>query len=137
MTRWLPAILLVAIALHQIARAEMASLSPWKGGGFGMFATTDRGLNRRVLAFALSDDGAVRLSIPGDRANLVQRARALPDPRRLERLAAALGEAAAERVPGARAVRVEVWRIAYDRALALHGVPLGEATVALGGGGDD
>jgi hypothetical protein len=37
----LPVSLLVVVAGAQVTLATTAGLSPWKGGGFGMFATTD------------------------------------------------------------------------------------------------
>ncbi|MGH0034567.1 MAG: hypothetical protein ACQGVK_06030 [Myxococcota bacterium] len=131
MTRTLPAILLAAIALHQIARVEWASLAPWKGGGFGMFATSDRSLTRRVRAYALAGSERARLGIPGDLANLRQRARALPDAARLERLARGLAATARERVPDATAVRVEVWRIGFSGELSLEGELLARRTLPL------
>lgn len=133
MTRTLPAILLVAIALHQMARAEWSSLAPWKGGGFGMFASADRSLTRRVHAWAVTPDGPVPLAVPADLENARQRARALPDAKRLARLARLLGPVAREREPDATGVRVEVWRIRFTGDLALTGERLGEATVSVGG----
>ena len=44
--RWwwyLPAAVLIATAGRQIVLARTAHLTPWSGGGFGMFATTDGG----------------------------------------------------------------------------------------------
>ena len=47
--RWLPvlpACLLLAVAANQVVLAFSEGLNPWKGGGFGMFATADRGGGR-------------------------------------------------------------------------------------------
>src|SRR5262249_8435137 len=44
----IPAALLVGIASRQIALTRREGLTPWKGGGFGMFATLDHGGHRRV-----------------------------------------------------------------------------------------
>jgi hypothetical protein len=33
----LPAVLLAVVATAQLALTQVALLSPWKGGGFGMF----------------------------------------------------------------------------------------------------
>ena len=43
-----PAALLVTVALGQIVLARTVDLSPWKGGGFGMFATLDGTASRYV-----------------------------------------------------------------------------------------
>ena len=39
--RWLPGSLLVLVALIQLYLSVFHDLSPWKGGGFGMFAVVD------------------------------------------------------------------------------------------------
>jgi hypothetical protein len=52
--RWrtiLPVALLVAVASVQVVLTRTAGLSPWKGGGFGMFSTTDDSGRRRVRVF--------------------------------------------------------------------------------------
>jgi hypothetical protein len=38
---WLAPVLLVVVALTQWLAAEVVPVSPWIGGGFGMFATVD------------------------------------------------------------------------------------------------
>jgi hypothetical protein len=55
--RWLVPSLLVAVGLLQIYLAQTAHLSPWKGGGFGMFATIDNPEMRVIAAEGLSSDG--------------------------------------------------------------------------------
>lgn len=40
-TSWLAPALLVVVALTQWLAAEVVPVSPWIGGGFGMFATVD------------------------------------------------------------------------------------------------
>ncbi len=61
---WLPALLLIAVALGQGILSERG-LSPWIGGGFGMFANADKPGARRVRAIGTADDGqryAIELS---------------------------------------------------------------------------
>ena len=43
-------LLLIAVALRQIILVQTAGLSPWHGGGFGMFASIDRDERRVVTA---------------------------------------------------------------------------------------
>jgi hypothetical protein len=54
--------LLLAIAGHQIHQARAHNLTPWKGGGFGMFSTVESGGSRIVRTFlvAVGDDGLER-----------------------------------------------------------------------------
>lgn len=60
--RWLVPSILVAIALLQIYLTHITQLTPWKGGGFGMFATVDA-LDTRVLAAAGLDQSGERLTL--------------------------------------------------------------------------
>ena len=65
--RWLPilpAILLAAVALHQLYAVRAHDLTPWKGGGFGMFASTDVGPARRLEVWLLRGASSVRVQIP-------------------------------------------------------------------------
>ena len=50
--RELPSIALVLLACVQVGLVFVADLSPWKGGGFGMFSTNDHGSFRSVRVFA-------------------------------------------------------------------------------------
>jgi hypothetical protein len=98
---------LVAVALHQIHLTRSELLCPWKGGGFGMFATTDRSGVRDVRAFALGEGTATRIAIPDELTNPRVRARDLPSREHLVELATAI--LAAGPGPDAYpAVRVEV-----------------------------
>jgi len=113
----LPALLLVTVALHQIHLARTAHGNPWKGGGFGMFATTDHASARRVRAFAAgAPAGEARLPIPPELTRDALRVRHLP--RKAAELARELAHRVAEgrlpAPPGTRAVRVEVWRLEVD-----------------------
>jgi len=54
---WLIPVVLCVIAVSQIIRAETTTLSPWKGGGFGMFATMDAPGLRFFTVQALREDG--------------------------------------------------------------------------------
>jgi hypothetical protein len=54
---WLVPALLVCIACSQIVRAHTGTLSPWKGGGFGMFASMDAPGMRFFTVQALDRDG--------------------------------------------------------------------------------
>lgn len=49
MERWLAPGILVGIALLQLGLSHFGTLTPWKGGGFGMFASVDS-LGMRVVS---------------------------------------------------------------------------------------
>ena len=61
----IPPLALAVVAVAQFGLAHTAPLSPWKGGGFGMFSTQDQPRARTVRlhlltpvgAFAVMDDG--------------------------------------------------------------------------------
>ncbi|MFT5467465.1 MAG: hypothetical protein ACI8UO_002569 [Verrucomicrobiales bacterium] len=49
MERWLAPGILIGVALLQLGLANFGTLTPWKGGGFGMFSSTDS-LGKRVVS---------------------------------------------------------------------------------------
>jgi hypothetical protein len=57
--RWLVPSILVGVAVLQLTLAHTANLSPWKGGGFGMFAAVDSPSMRIVAAEGLDAQGNV------------------------------------------------------------------------------
>jgi len=122
--RELPSALLAALACAQIGLACGAQLSPWKGGGFGMFATNDHGAFRSVRVYALRGGEERPVEIPSDLLRREIRARELPNEGALRRLAQALAGAA----PDAEALRAEVWLTELDAALRPARRKLAEAT---------
>jgi hypothetical protein len=116
--------LLVALALAQIGAWRGIGLSPWKGGGFGMFATNDHGAFRSVRVVELAAGAERPVALPGTLDRLRRHAREVPHEANLRRLAEALREAA----PGLGALRVEVWRTEFRSAdLSPHLVPVAHA----------
>lgn len=55
--RFLVPTILILVALLQFYLARTANLSPWKGGGFGMFAAVDSPSMRVLAAEGLATDG--------------------------------------------------------------------------------
>jgi len=113
--RYLPPVLLVVVALHQAILVETRELTPWLGGGFGMFSTTDGPGDRivRVVAILLVGERDVR--IPSTLEDRTYRARALPEDRRLRNLARDVAHLEPVGRLSPRAIRVEVWNITFDR----------------------
>jgi hypothetical protein len=60
----LPVLLMVGVALSQIGVAWVGGLSPWKGGGFGMFSTVDSPAARFLRIYLVTDDGEIPVLIP-------------------------------------------------------------------------
>ena len=87
--RWLVSLILIGVALVQIYLAATANLTPWKGGGFGMFAAIDSSAMRVIQAEGLDQNGQI---LPLDLVNALdtqtlRRIRALPRPSDLEQIA--------------------------------------------------
>jgi len=127
--RALPPLLLVAVAMAQIAAAKTGTLSPWLGGGFGMFATTDSWSRRHLHAEALRPGLREELDVPDFLRDEVRRALALPNERHLSVLAHELAALEAEQGdPNAgplEAISIRVFRLRFDRAtLAPSGEPI-------------
>ena len=108
-----PAALLVAVALGQVALAHTTGLSPWKGGGFGMFASLDARPFRYVRVFVEAPERSEELAISASLEALAASAEIQPGDRQLERLAR--GVVARERRRQRPVVngRIEVWRAEY------------------------
>jgi hypothetical protein len=129
----LPAALMLLVAAAQTRLVESAQLSPWKGGGFGMFSTTDGGPHRRVRIY-LDAGGSLQSVTPrsSELRELAEKAGTMPTPRMLERLAREIGMQARREDHEVHRVRVEVWRHDYAKVtLASEQVLLAEANVEL------
>jgi hypothetical protein len=113
--RYLPPALLVVVAIHQAVLVETRDLTPWLGGGFGMFSTTEGPGDRIVRAIAILPAGEREVRIPSALEDRAYRARALPEDRRLRGLASDIARLEPVARLSPRAIRVEVWNIAFDR----------------------
>lgn len=156
--RWLerlPALLLVAVALHQLWLARTEALSAWSGGGFGMFSTTDVHRYRRVRVRATTADGSTIPVVLDDRFDYdLERTLYLPRSSRVQELATRLLRSGWVVAPGAdgspvarladdakggasasptvgdpatiRSIAIDTYTINFDRATAtLTAVPIG------------
>lgn len=111
----LPASLLVAVAGAQVMLATTAGLTPWKGGGFGMFATTDDGGRRYVRIFVSAPERSEEITVPPSLSDAARRAAALPGDTQLARLARGVVDRERRRQRPVDVVRIETWRIEYAR----------------------
>jgi hypothetical protein len=108
-----PVALLITVAGAQITLARTANLSPWKGGGFGMFSTTDDAGRRRVRVFVAAADRSEEIAITPSLEDAAIGAAVLPSDRQLTRLARRVIERERRNHRPVDGVRIETWRIEY------------------------
>jgi hypothetical protein len=132
--RWLPPALLLAVALNQIWLAFRADLTPWCGGGFGMFSTNDSRGARHLHAYGLSPGLRIELAVPIELAERVQGAVTLPSDARLRALARDLAPYAESDFESPESIRLEIFATRWDAStLAPAGVLLGAVEVPVAG----
>jgi hypothetical protein len=85
-------ILLVLVAISQRTLARQAGLSPWKGGGFGMFATVDSPSARFLRVYLVHGGEGLPVFLPDKLSPLAREVRTLPSRSRLEQLARSVAE---------------------------------------------
>ena len=110
---WAPAATLVVVALVQVVLAKTADLSPWKGGGFGMFATTDGTAFRYVRIFVEAPGRSEEVEIAPSLEDAATRAQLFPSDVMLTRLARAVVARESRHDRPVAAVRLEVWRTEF------------------------
>jgi hypothetical protein len=106
---WLPAAVLVAVAAAQVVLVRTAHLTPWKGGGFGMFAAVDGGGVRSVRILIEGPERSEILEVPPSIVADADRARALPIRPLLARVARKVAARATRRGETVTRVTVEAW----------------------------
>jgi hypothetical protein len=130
--RLLPCWLLVVVALHQLLLVHARDLSPWLGGGFGMFSTTDVGSARHVHVYLLRPGLEREVRVQPQQEPIEIRALALPSDPNLEKLALSLARTPTPDHGPAQAVRVQLWKTRYDpETLLASGVIVRELDVPL------
>lgn len=115
-------LVLVVVASTQVVVATTGDLTPWRGGGFGMFSTLDTH-DQRILRVRVTTTDAETDPVPIDSATLLADGAALrevavsarnhPTARNLDALASAVADAESGAV---EVVEIAVWRTAFDRA---------------------
>ena len=109
----LPVALLVGVACVQVTLATTAGLTPWKGGGFGMFSTTDDGGRRYVRVFVSAVERSEEIAISPSLEDTARRAAVLPRDIELSRLARRVVDRERRHRRPVDLVRIETWRIVY------------------------
>ena len=114
---FIPTFLLIVVACVQIYLARTANLTPWKGGGFGMFSTTDGNANRYLRVYITGPQRSEEILIKPSLEDLAMRAQMYPGNSQLEKLAKSILKDQQKKNLPAQSVRIEVWRIQYDKQM--------------------
>lgn len=113
--RLLPPAVLLAIFATEVALVRTTALTPWKGGGFGMFSTLDHGAHRRATVVVHAPDRSEAIEIAPSIEEDEARAVACPSDRLLRRLAVAVAERERRHERPVSSVAITVWRVEFER----------------------
>jgi len=128
----LPSVLLVVVALHQIFLAETQGLSPWSGGGFGMFSSVDAGSTRHLHAFQIRPGLHREIRPPAFLRDEVRRMLTLPSTKRMREVAFILAGVPTPDHARPASILLQVWHTRYDaESLVSHGHILRELELPL------
>jgi len=108
----LPLLLLLAVAGNQLRLVSSHHMSPWSGGGFGMFSTTDAATDRHLHVYLLTPGLRRDLKVPPYLEDAARRALTLPTEPQIRRLARELAEGLSEQAPAE--LEIQIWSTAYD-----------------------
>ncbi len=111
----IPAILLLLISGFQIVLAKKSYLTPWKGGGFGMFSTTDGNMFRSLRVFVSAPNRSEELLLRGNLEDLALRVQMYPGDVMLRKLATAVMKDQEKRNLPADLIEIDVWRVDFDK----------------------
>lgn len=129
---YVPSVLLCLVAANQQRLVSTTALSPWAGGGFGMFSTAEMRGNRHLHAFALRPDIRRELAIPAGLHRQVQQVLAFPSEAALHALAMKLAEIPTPDSGPVAAIEIQIWATCFAReTLQPSGVLLHIVEVAI------
>jgi hypothetical protein len=126
----LPTMLLLAIAATQMVLARRTDLSPWKGGGFGMFASVDGLPFRWVRLYVSAPERSEEIEVPPSLEDAARRVATWPHRRAVQRLARDVIARERRLARAVDAVRVEVWKAEISRDLDVSEMRIREVTVS-------
>ena len=104
----------MAVASVQVVLTRTSGLSPWKGGGFGMFATTDGLAFRHVRLTVDAPDRSEQLLVTPSLQQSAARASLFPSHRRLTALGRAVAARERRRGQPVTTVRIDVARVDFS-----------------------
>ena len=112
---YLPILFFILIAGHHFYLVHNQHLSPWLGGGYGMFSSTDYGPSRFIKILGLKDNIIQEeVEIPEHLSALGQQVRSLPNNKNIQHLAIELENYFAFNQHVFPVIRVEIWKTLYD-----------------------
>lgn len=111
-----PPALLAVVACVQIGLARLTPLTPWKGGGFGMFSTVDGAANRWTQVLVTAPERSQELEVPPSLADAAAGCEAFPTDRCLRALAGRLADRERRQGRPVSTVQVRVWRTEFAPA---------------------
>jgi hypothetical protein len=126
----LPALLLLTVASVQMTLATTAWLSPWKGGGFGMFASVDGLPFRWVRLYVSAPDRSEEVAVPSSLEDQAHRVVTWPHHRAMRELARAVMSRERRHERPVESVRVEIWRAEISPSLDVVETLIRETTLA-------
>src|SRR5262245_55806147 len=101
-------LVLVIVAIQQLYLAHTEHLTPWKGGGFGMFSTVDSRAARFLRIYVSTADGEVPVEVPRQLQSFASEIRSIPTRDRVTQLAYALAQTTwVPTTPGAQLQRAD------------------------------
>src|SRR5262245_55878562 len=98
----------------QLTLVYTSGLTPWKGGGFGMFSTVDDAARRHVRVFVEAPDRSEEMAVPPSLERLASDAALLPTRAHLDRLIDGVAARELRNQRQVTRVRVEVYRYDVD-----------------------
>lgn len=84
---YFPSVVLAVIACVQLLASQVVHITPWKGGGFGMFSTVDSLAARFLKVYLVTPDGDVPVKVPKHMEEKVRYIRSVPLSSSVQRLA--------------------------------------------------
>jgi hypothetical protein len=115
MAKFVPPAVLIVVAIVQIGLVRTADLTPWKGGGFGMFSTLDHGAYRGIDVVVDARDRSETLEIPPSLETAASRAANCPVDGLLRALADNVAARERRYQRPVSQVTLTVWRAEFDR----------------------
>ena len=113
----LPIYLLIVVAIVQLILAHTKDLSPWKGGGFGMFSTVDYPSARKLRVYVISESSPKFHVHHKKYKNLEKSFRTLPTKKRFDEIAQRIAQIVTldHKTPkDARFLIVQYWKHSYS-----------------------
>jgi hypothetical protein len=130
----IPALLLLVVASVQVYLVHAADLTPWKGGGFGMFSTTDGNMFRSLRVFVSAPNRSEELLLKGNLEELAVRAQMFPSDGSLRRVALAVLKDQRKKGLPAEKIEIDVWNLEFEAGdLRPHGKILRRYSFNAGG----